>query len=80
MFPDKKAPRLAPLTLCLLAASTSAVAQDPTPSAVPTASEAPASSSAPPQRVSIQEYRVRGNSVLAAREIEQAVMPYLGPG
>ncbi|MBD9379569.1 hypothetical protein, partial [Pseudoxanthomonas sp. PXM04] len=60
----------------MLMVGTTAQAQD----APPPAPKAPEASSAPPQRVSIQEYRVRGNSVLAAREIEQAVMPYLGPG
>jgi len=62
--------------VCVLMVGTTAQAQD----APPPAPKAPEASSAPPQRVSIQEYRVRGNSVLAAREIEQAVMPYLGPG
>ncbi|MBB3278125.1 hypothetical protein, partial [Pseudoxanthomonas sp. OG2] len=62
----------------MLMVGTTAQAQD-----APPAAEAPEAPSAPGgagQRVSIQEYRVRGNSVLAAREIEQAVMPYLGPG
>jgi hemolysin activation/secretion protein len=39
-----------------------------------------AGASAPVARVNIQEYRVRGNTVLEARAIEQAVSPYLGPG
>src|SRR5690606_17282508 len=31
-------------------------------------------------KVNINEYIVRGNSVLDARAIERAVTPYLGPG
>lgn len=44
--------------------------------------ESPASAAAavPPRQVMIEEYLVRGNTVLDARTIEQAVTPFLGPG
>lgn len=33
----------------------------------------------PPRKLTINEYLVRGNTVLETREIERAVMPFLGP-
>lgn len=73
MFPTKKAPLLAPLSLCMLASGVPAFAQEQAPAA-------PASAEAPEPRVNLLEYRVRGNTVLDARAIEAAVGPYLGPG
>jgi hemolysin activation/secretion protein len=43
------------------------------------AASARASASADARRVNINEYIVRGNTVLEARDIERAVYPYLGP-
>jgi len=59
------------ITVCLLAASSAVAAQDPNsgPRTVP--------ASQPP--FDIAEYRVLGNSVLARKDIERAVYPYLGP-
>lgn len=39
----------------------------------------PGAAAAPAQRVNINEYIVRGNTVLTSREIESAVYPFLGP-
>ncbi|MEG2029467.1 MAG: POTRA domain-containing protein, partial [Janthinobacterium sp.] len=47
-------------------------AQDAVPAAAPVA--------APERQVTIEEYLVRGNTVLDARAIEAAVTPFLGPG
>ncbi len=38
-----------------------------------------ASADAPARRVDVNEYVVRGNTVLEARDIEEAVYPFLGP-
>lgn len=43
------------------------------------AQETPAPAAADARRVNINEYIVRGNTVLEARDIERAVYPYLGP-
>ncbi|MNM17917.1 POTRA domain, ShlB-type [compost metagenome] len=56
-----------PLPMCLMCVVPLAAAQDGPAAAAPAA------------RVNINEYLVRGNSVLDAREIERAVTPYLGP-
>lgn len=58
------------LALALLAATSTARAED-----------APADGSAatPARLVDVNEYVVRGNSVLDARDIEEAVYPFLGP-
>ncbi|HDS1040520.1 TPA: ShlB/FhaC/HecB family hemolysin secretion/activation protein [Stenotrophomonas maltophilia] len=72
MFATNKVPAWAPLTLCVLAAIDAAHAQQAdTPAAAPAAAEA--------ARVNLNEYVVRGNSVLSAPEIEKAVYPFLGP-
>jgi len=55
---------LHPLVLALAAVPLPAFAQDATPAA----------------SVNINEYIVRGNTVLDPRQIERAVEPYLGPG
>ena len=39
-----------------------------------------AQEAAPERQVTIEEYLVRGNTVLDARAIEEAVTPFLGPG
>ncbi|WP_332611659.1 ShlB/FhaC/HecB family hemolysin secretion/activation protein [Achromobacter sp. ESBL13] len=57
--------RRAPHALALAIAMNSALAQD-----APTGAA---------RRVNINEYVVRGNTVLQARDIERAVYPYLGP-
>ena len=44
------------------------------------AQEAAAAPAAPERQVNIEEYLVRGNTVLDARAIEAAVTPFLGPG
>ncbi|MGV2897037.1 ShlB/FhaC/HecB family hemolysin secretion/activation protein [Achromobacter sp. AGC78] len=60
--------RRAPQALVLIAVMNTAWAQD--------AAGADATSA---RRVNINEYIVRGNTVLEARDIERAVYPYLGP-
>lgn len=57
----------------------SAAAPASTAAAGNTASAGNAAAAAPAQRVNINEYIVRGNTVLTAREIETAVYPFLGP-
>ncbi|MCC7634412.1 ShlB/FhaC/HecB family hemolysin secretion/activation protein [Stenotrophomonas rhizophila] len=59
------------LPLCLSCAIATAAAQD-----APAQAASPAASAA---RVNINEYLVRGNTVLDAREIERAVSDHLGP-
>lgn len=44
------------------------------------AQEAAAAPAVPERQVNIEEYLVRGNTVLDARAIEAAVTPFLGPG
>ena len=60
-----------------------AMAQAPQPSAVTDRAAAPAQDAQAAQDatrpVDIQEYIVRGNTVLTARDIERAVTPFLGP-
>lgn len=77
MSSTPKAMAWSPLPLCLLCVMPLATAQQApaaaTP-ATPAANEAPAAA-----RVTINEYLVRGNSVLDARDIERAVTPHLGP-
>lgn len=68
MFFPTKAGAWAPLPLCLMCVIPLAAAQEQASTTVP-----------PAARVNINEYLVRGNSVLDAREIERAVTPYLGP-
>ncbi|HAI46817.1 MAG TPA: hypothetical protein DCM50_08990, partial [Stenotrophomonas sp.] len=66
-----------PLSLCLLCVMPLAAAQQAPAAgtaATPAASDAPTAA-----RVTINEYLVRGNSVLDARDIERAVTPHLGP-
>lgn len=75
MLGSRAASTLALRIACALMATATAQAQDASPAAPAQAGAAP-----PAQRVNINEYRVRGNSVLDARAIEQAVSPYLGPG
>ena len=65
--------RRAPQAFVLTAAINAAWAQ-----AAPEAAPAPAAA-ADARRVNINEYIVRGNTVLEARDIERAVYPYLGP-
>lgn len=83
MFEQHAAPAIAALaTAAALALAAPAVAQDAAglPEAdaqVPAAAEAPAATA---QRVNLNEYVVRGNTVLDARAIERAVTPFLGPG
>lgn len=68
--------RRAPETIVLMLAINTAWAQAaPAQDAAPPA--APAEANA--RRVNINEYIVRGNTVLEARDIERAVYPYLGP-
>ena len=75
MLGSRAASTLALRIACALMATATAQAQDASPAAPAQAGAAP-----PAPRVNINEYRVRGNSVLDARAIEQAVSPYLGPG
>jgi hemolysin activation/secretion protein len=85
MFRSNKARSLAPLTLCVLACANSAQAQsaapenDAPPVAASTAGTHAGVQDAPVRRVNINEYLVRGNTVLAARDIEKAVSAFLGP-
>lgn len=68
----RRAPEAIVLTLAINAAwAQSAPAQDAAAAAAPAAADA--------RRVNINEYIVRGNTVLEARDIERAVYPYLGP-
>ncbi len=68
----RRAPEAIVLTLAINAAlAQSAPAQDAESAAAPAAADA--------RRVNINEYIVRGNTVLEARDIERAVYPYLGP-
>lgn len=69
----------APLPLCLLCVMPLAAAQT-APPAGGGPSVAAAQDGAPAASVNINEYLVRGNTVLEAREIERAVTPHLGPG
>ncbi|PMQ08478.1 ShlB/FhaC/HecB family hemolysin secretion/activation protein [Janthinobacterium sp. AD80] len=70
--PAAPATALTMLCLAMLALPGMARAQD-----APAAAAAPA---APERQVTIEEYLVRGNTVLDARAIEAAVTPFLGPG
>lgn len=63
---DRLPLRLHPLLLALAASPLPGWAQDAAPTPAPT--------------VNINEYIVRGNTVLDARQIERAVEPFLGPG
>ncbi|MCF7750270.1 hypothetical protein KQ945_05900 [Bacillus subtilis subsp. subtilis] len=72
-FPTK-ALAWAPLPLCLMCVLPLANAQQAAATEVP-----PAADTAPAARVTLNEYVVRGNTVLDARDIERAVSPYLGP-
>lgn len=65
--------RRAPQALVLTAAINAAWAQE-----APAPADA-AAAGATERRVNINEYIVRGNTVLEARDIERAVYPYLGP-
>ena len=65
--------RRAPQAFVLTAAINAAWAQA-APEAAPAAATATDA-----RRVNINEYIVRGNTVLEARDIERAVYPYLGP-
>jgi hemolysin activation/secretion protein len=68
--------RRAPEAIVLTLAINAAWAQGaPAPEAAPAAAPGPADA----RRVNINEYIVRGNTVLDARDIERAVYPYLGP-
>lgn len=68
----RRAPQAIVLTLAINAAWAQSVpAQDAASTAAPAAADA--------RRVNINEYIVRGNTVLEARDIERAVYPYLGP-
>lgn len=70
----------ASLPLGLLCAISLANAQTAPADADADAVAAPmAAAAAPAARVNINEYLVRGNTVLGARDIEQAVSPHLGP-
>ncbi|TSD74370.1 ShlB/FhaC/HecB family hemolysin secretion/activation protein [Janthinobacterium sp. KBS0711] len=60
------------LCLAMLALPGMARAQDAVPAAAPVAG--------PERQLTIEEYLVRGNTVLDARAIEEAVTPFLGPG
>lgn len=83
MFESKAAPALALLTLCMTMALVSANAEaQEVPGAVDVSGQqkaAPEPAAVPAQRVNINEYIVRGNTVLDARTIERAVTPHLGP-
>lgn len=72
-------PRRCALLIALLAAAASqtALAQTSSGSVVPAAPAAQSSES--DRKVDINEYIVRGNTVLDARTIERTVTPYLGP-
>ena len=70
--PQAPATALSLLCLAMLALPGMARAQDAVPAAAPVA--------APERQVTIEEYLVRGNTVLDARAIEAAVTPFLGPG
>ncbi|NVI82321.1 ShlB/FhaC/HecB family hemolysin secretion/activation protein [Janthinobacterium sp. BJB401] len=70
--PAAPATALTMLCLAMLALPGMAGAQDAVPAAAPVA--------APERQVTIEEYLVRGNTVLDARAIEEAVTPFLGPG
>lgn len=70
--PAAPATALTMLCLAMLALPGMARAQDAVPAAAPVA--------APERQVTIEEYLVRGNTVLDARAIEAAVTPFLGPG
>lgn len=78
----KKALYLAPLVLCSLNANAQ---QANTSAGGETAGEssetvvADGGAEAPARRVNINEYLVRGNTVLSARDIEAAVSAHLGP-
>lgn len=68
----RRAPEAIVLTLAINSAwAQAAPAQDAAPAAAPAPADA--------RRVNINEYIVRGNTVLEARDIERAVYPYLGP-
>ncbi|MCC7705340.1 ShlB/FhaC/HecB family hemolysin secretion/activation protein [Janthinobacterium sp. GW460P] len=70
--PAAPATALTMLCLAMLGLPGMARAQDAVPAAAPVA--------APERQVTIEEYLVRGNTVLDARAIEAAVTPFLGPG
>ncbi|MDN2700293.1 ShlB/FhaC/HecB family hemolysin secretion/activation protein, partial [Janthinobacterium sp. SUN073] len=74
--PQAPATALSLLCLAMLALPGMARAQD----AVPSAAHVAAPVAAPERQVTIEEYLVRGNTVLDARAIEEAVTPFLGPG
>ncbi|WP_426056504.1 hypothetical protein [Janthinobacterium sp. PSPC2-1] len=69
--PQAPATALSLLCLAMLALPGMARAQD---------AASAAAAAAPERQVTIEEYLVRGNTVLDARAIEEAVTPFLGPG
>jgi hemolysin activation/secretion protein len=80
----KKSPPARWSAVCLAVAALSleggAWAQTPAAPEAPAAATAPAAAPAEDtRRVDVDEYIVRGNTVLDARAIEQAVTPFLGP-
>ncbi|WP_443096722.1 ShlB/FhaC/HecB family hemolysin secretion/activation protein [Stenotrophomonas sp. PUT21] len=70
----------APLPFFLLCVIPQASAQSAAATTVDPTPAAPAAEQAAAARVTINEYLVRGNTVLQARDIEKAVTAYLGPG
>lgn len=64
---------------CLAMAFEGALAQT-VPAAAPAAPTTPPTALSQVGPLYIQEYRVRGNKILKAIDIEKAVYPYLGPG
>ncbi|WP_407352049.1 ShlB/FhaC/HecB family hemolysin secretion/activation protein [Luteimonas sp. R10] len=75
-------PRRLAAGVMLVLCAASVHAQDPVPAQGAGQEEAVETGApeAPDQRVNINEYIVRGNTVLDARAIERTVTPYLGPG
>ncbi|MDR0634845.1 MAG: hypothetical protein LBF91_07700, partial [Azoarcus sp.] len=86
-MPERKtrfapAPLAAALTLALWCAAAAAQETPPHPDSAPNPNpdrDAAAPEAAPARKVTINEFIVRGNTVLDARAIERAVTPYLGP-
>ncbi|MBB1593426.1 ShlB/FhaC/HecB family hemolysin secretion/activation protein [Achromobacter sp. UMC46] len=74
----RRAPQAFVLTAGVLGGSAAWAQQAPAPEAASEAAPAAAAAS-DGRRVNINEYIVRGNTVLEARDIERAVYPYLGP-
>ncbi|MNM44414.1 POTRA domain, ShlB-type [compost metagenome] len=70
----------APLPFFLLCVIPLASAQGAAANTADATPAAPAVEQAAAARVTINEYLVRGNTVLQARDIEKAVTAYLGPG